>query len=62
MKKKYLGLSILAWGGHFIYLLPYMRCVFYEPLQTALGMDHGLFSDTMTVYGMFATPTYWPGG
>lgn len=61
-KTRYLRLCILAWGGGFIYLLPYIRYTFYDPLQKALGLDHTAFGVSMSAYGMCALISYWPGG
>ena len=61
-RTRYLRLCILAWGSGFIYLLPYIRYTFYEPLQKALGLDHTAFGVSMSAYGMCALVTYWPGG
>ncbi len=61
-KTRYLRLFILAWGGGFIYLLPYIRYTFYDPLQKALGLDHTAFGVSMSAYGMCALVSYWPGG
>lgn len=61
-KVRYFKLCILAWGGGFIYLLPYIRYTFYEPLQNALGIDHTAFGVSMSAYGICALLTYWPGG
>ncbi|MCG8686877.1 MAG: MFS transporter [Desulfobacterales bacterium] len=61
-KTRYLRLCILAWGGGFIYLLPYIRYTFYDPLQKALGIDHTAFGVSMSAYGICALLTYWPGG
>lgn len=61
-KTRYLRLCILAWGGGFIYLLPYIRYTFYDPLQKALGLDHTAFGVSMSAYGICALVTYWPGG
>ena len=61
-RTRYLRLCILAWGGGFIYLLPYIRYTFYDPLQQALGLDHTMFGVSMSAYGICALLTYWPGG
>ncbi len=61
-KTRYFRLCILAWGSGFIYLLPYIRYTFYEPLQKALGLDHTAFGVSMSAYGLCALVTYWPGG
>jgi len=61
-KRRYFNLFILAWGSGFIYLLPYLRYQFYEPLQKALAVDHTHFGLSMSTYGIVAMLTYWPGG
>ncbi len=61
-RTRYLRLCILAWGSGFIYLLPYIRYTFYDPLQKALGVDHTAFGVSMSAYGLCALVTYWPGG
>ena len=61
-KLRYFRLCILAWGGGFIYLLPYIRYTFYNPLQKALGLNHADFGVSMSAYGICALVTYWPGG
>lgn len=61
-KRRYFNLFILAWGSGFIYLLPYVRYQFYEPLQKALNVDHTMFGVSMSTYGLVAMVTYWPGG
>ena len=61
-KLRYFRLCILAWGGGFIYLLPYIRYQFYNPLQEALGLNHADFGFTMSAYGIAALISYWPGG
>lgn len=60
--RKYFNLAILAFGGAIIYLLPYLRYVLYTPLQEALNLSHSQFGFTMSVFGICATLTYWPGG
>ncbi len=60
--KKYWGLFILAWGGAFVYRVPYMRYLMYDPLQQALAVNHTEFGNMMSVYGLTAMVSYWPGG
>lgn len=61
-KKQYLLLALLAWGGGVIFLLPYLRWTFYEPMRDALGVNHTQYGFMMSVYGFTALITYWPGG
>jgi predicted MFS family arabinose efflux permease len=60
--RSYLGLAILAWGSTFIYQVPMMRYILYEPLRETLGLDHTRFGDLQAWYGYLATATYFPGG
>lgn len=60
--KRWLMLLTLCWGASFIYFLPYLRWSYYEPLQAALGLSHSQFGNLMTVYGIAALLSYWPGG
>ncbi|MDR0355564.1 MAG: MFS transporter [Deltaproteobacteria bacterium] len=60
--QKYLGLAILAWGGTFIYQVPMLRYVLYEPLREALNLNHTEFGNLQAWYGYLATATYFPGG
>jgi predicted MFS family arabinose efflux permease len=60
--RKYLGLAILAWGGTFIYQVPMLRYVLYEPLREALALNHTDFGNLQAWYGYMATATYFPGG
>lgn len=60
--QKYMGLAILAWGGTFIYQVPMLRYVLYEPLRDCLGLTNAQFGDLQAWYGYLATATYLPGG
>jgi predicted MFS family arabinose efflux permease len=60
--KKYLSLAILAWGGTFIYQVPMLRYILYEPLREALNLNHTDFGNLQAWYGYLATATYFPGG
>ena len=61
-RKRYLMLALLAWGGGVIFLLPYLRWTFYEPMREVLGVNHTQYGFMMSVYGFTALVTYWPGG
>ncbi len=63
-KGRYFNLFILAWGSGFIYLLPYLRYQFYDPMIKALNLaeNHTGFGVSMTTYGIVAMLTYFPGG
>ena len=60
--QKYWGLFILAWGGTFVYRTPYMRYLMYDPLKEALNVSHTEFGNMMSVFGLVAMISYWPGG
>ncbi|MDR1676999.1 MAG: hypothetical protein LBS44_01250 [Deltaproteobacteria bacterium] len=60
--KKYWGLFLLAWGGTFVYRTPYMRYLMYDPLKDALNVSHTEFGNMMSLFGLVAMISYWPGG
>ncbi|MDR1678108.1 MAG: MFS transporter, partial [Deltaproteobacteria bacterium] len=63
-KGRYFNLFILAWGSGFIYLLPYLRYQFYDPMIKAMHLtdDHTRFGVSMSAYGIVALLSYFPGG
>ena len=63
-KRRYFNLFILAWGSGFIYLLPYLRYQFYDPMIKAMQLadQNTLFGISMSTYGIVAMLTYFPGG
>ena len=53
---------ILCLTGGLIYLLPFMREIYYLPLQEALNLTNVEFGTLMTAFGITSMLTYGPGG
>ncbi|MDR1298400.1 MAG: MFS transporter [Deltaproteobacteria bacterium] len=60
--QKYLGLAILAWGGTFIYQVPLLRYILYEPMREALSLNHSEFGNLQAWYGYLSAACHFPGG
>jgi len=52
----------LCLSGGFIYLIPYLREVYYIPLQEALDITNTQLGVLMSVFGTTALISYFPGG
>lgn len=61
-QKRYLTLLILALGATAIYILPYLRWTYYDPLREALKLTHTQFGTLMSAYGIASMILYFPGG
>jgi predicted MFS family arabinose efflux permease len=55
-------MACLCLSGGFIYLIPFLREVYYIPLQEALGTTNTQLGVLMSVFGATALITYFPGG
>jgi predicted MFS family arabinose efflux permease len=55
-------MACLCLSGGFIYLIPFLREVYYIPLQEALGITNTQLGVLMSVFGATALITYFPGG
>lgn len=66
MKKNYLMrlLALISLGFAYgsIYLLPYMKSVFYKPMINATGFTNAQLGMMVTMYTIGTTLTYLPGG
>jgi predicted MFS family arabinose efflux permease len=60
--KRYLTLLILALGATAIYILPYLRWTYYDPMREALQLTHTQFGTLMSAYGIASMLLYFPGG
>jgi len=60
--RRALVMAILCVCGGVIYMLPFLREVYYGPLQQALGFDHTQMGVVFSVFGAFALIGYFPGG
>lgn len=55
-------MAVLGLAGAVIYLLPFLREIYYEPLRTALGLTHSQSGVLMAVFGFTSMIAYIPGG
>lgn len=60
--RRWLVMTCLCLSGGIIYLLPYLREVYYLPLQSALGLTNTQLGLMMAVFGATAMVSYFPGG
>ena len=60
--KKYLTLFALGLAGGVMYIYPYIRYVFQNPLNDTLGINDTQAGLLLTVYGVVSVILYIPGG
>jgi nitrate/nitrite transporter NarK len=60
--RRWLIMACLSLSGGIIFLLPFLREVYYLPLQKALGISNTQLGVLMSVFGATALLTYFPGG
>ncbi|HDZ24990.1 hypothetical protein LCGC14_0881190 [marine sediment metagenome] len=60
--RRWLIMTCLCLSGAIIYLLPYLREVYYIPLQKALQLSNTQLGILMSVFGVTAMISYLPGG
>jgi nitrate/nitrite transporter NarK len=60
--RRWLVMACLCLSGGIIYLLPYLREVYYLPLLEALGLTNTQLGVMMSVFGATAMLSYFPGG
>ncbi len=53
---------ILCFSGGIIFMLPFLREVYYLPMQEAFGYDNMQMGVIMSVFGATSLITYFPGG
>ncbi|MCP4271771.1 MAG: MFS transporter [Gammaproteobacteria bacterium] len=53
---------ILCFSGGIIFMLPFLREVYYLPMQEAFGYDNLQMGVIMSVFGTTSLITYFPGG
>ena len=60
--RRWLIMACLSLSGGAIYLLPFLREIYYLPLQKALGVTNTQLGVLMSVFGATSLITYFPGG
>lgn len=53
---------VLGFSGGIIFLLPYLKEVYYRPLADALGLSNTQVGLMMSAFGITALISYFPGG
>jgi nitrate/nitrite transporter NarK len=60
--RRWLIMTCLCLSGSIIYLLPFLREVYYIPLQKALHLSNTQLGVLMSVFGITSLIFYFPGG
>jgi nitrate/nitrite transporter NarK len=60
--RRWLVMACLCLSGGIIFLLPFLREVYYIPLQRALNLTNTQLGVLMSVFGAVSLLTYFPGG
>jgi nitrate/nitrite transporter NarK len=60
--RRWIIMTCLCLSGGIIYLLPFLREVYYIPLQKALHLSNTQLGVVMSVFGLTAMASYFPGG
>jgi len=60
--RHWLVMAILCFSGGIIFMLPFLREVYYVPMQEAFGYDNLQMGVPMSVFGAASLLTYFPGG
>jgi len=55
-------MGVLCISAGSIYLLPFLQEVYYKPLADALSLNNTEVGSLMSIYGVFAMLSYFPGG
>jgi nitrate/nitrite transporter NarK len=55
-------MAILCFAGGIIFMLPFLREVYYIPMQEAFGYSNTQMGVLMSVFGAVSLLTYFPGG
>lgn len=60
--RRWLVMAILCFSGGIIFMLPFLREVYYIPMQEAFGYNNTQMGVLMSVFGAVSLLTYFPGG
>ena len=60
--RRWLVMVVLCFSGGIIFMLPFLREVYYVPMQEAFGYDNTQMGVQMSVFGFVSLITYFPGG
>ena len=59
---RWIVMAVLGLSGAVIYLLPFLREIYYEPLRQALELTHSQSGVLMATFGFVSMLAYMPGG
>ncbi len=60
--KKFIIIFLIGFATTAMYSLPYMKSVFYDPMREALNLSHIQIGNLLSIYGIVASISYFPGG
>lgn len=59
---RWIVMAVLGLSGAVIYLLPFLREIYYDPLRQALDLTHSQSGVLMATFGFSSMLAYMPGG
>ena len=60
--RHWLIMGILSFSGGIVFMLPFLQEVYYIPLAQALDLNNTQVGSLMSVFGITAMLSYFPGG
>ena len=60
--RRWLTMVVLCFSGGIIFMLPFLREVYYKPMQDAFSYDNTQMGVLISVFGAVSLLTYFPGG
>ncbi len=60
--RRWLVMAILCFSGGIIFMLPFLREVYYIPVMEAFDFDNTQLGVIMSVFGLVSLLSYFPGG
>ncbi|MFT5209395.1 MAG: putative MFS family arabinose efflux permease [Flavobacterium sp.] len=60
--RRWLIMMLLCFSGGIIFMLPFLREVYYIPMQQAFGYNNTQMGVLISVFGAVSLVTYFPGG
>ena len=60
--RRWLVMTVLSFSGGIIFLLPFLREIYYRPLGEALSLTNTELGVLMSVFGFTSMVAYFPGG
>jgi sugar phosphate permease len=60
--RRWLVMTVLSFSGGIIFLLPFLREIYYRPMAEALSLTNTELGVLMSVFGFTSMIAYFPGG